>query len=414
MRLAIELTWKHYLFAALGVSTLFLQGCGTLKQYQPLPEQLEAKVQMPGFQDVRSWADVHSKALELSAAESIDQERRANHGQPRSEMAALALSGGGSDGAFGAGFLCGWTKTGTRPDFKVVTGISTGSLIAPFAFLGPAYDKRLERVYTTITEDQIYKQHSLFSIFLALIRLQTLPSLATNEPLGRLIDKEIDMTMLNKIAVEHKKGRRLLVGTTQFNAQRLVIWNMGEIAAIGGPAALQLFRKILLASSSIPVTFPPQYFTVQVAGKIYEEMHVDGGIEAQVMLYENAILPFSKAVSMNHRVSRPRKLYIIRNERIYPEWENVKPALKYMAVRSIDSLTKSQGIGDLFRLYTYALRDHIDYNLTYIPDNFKESEDHPFDNAYMRKVFKLGYNMGKSKQPLQHYPPGFDPNVSYP
>jgi hypothetical protein len=396
------------------VSALFLVGCGSLRQYHPLPETLENKVQMPGFHDVRAWADEHSKGLEASATQSVDQERAANHGELKPEMTALALSGGGSDGAFGAGFLCGWTKNGTRPHFKVVTGISTGSLIAPFAFLGSSYDARLERVYTTISAEKIYKPYSMFSIFMSLIHLQSLPSLASNEPLGNLIAKEIDEDMLKKIAAEHRKGRRLLVGTTQFNAQRLVIWNMGEIASVGTPAALQLFRKILLASSSIPVTFPPQYLTVEAEGKQYEEMHVDGGIEAQVMLYENAILPFSKAVGKQQRVSRPRKLYIIRNEKIYPEWENVKPQLKFMAVRSIDSLTKSQGIGDLFRLYTYALRDKIEYNLVFIPDNFKELEDKPFDNAYMRKVFKLGYDMGKSKQALRHYPPGFDPAVNYP
>ncbi len=393
----------------LSVMVILLSGCSSLKQYNALPEHLENQVQMPGFKNVRAWSDEHSRGLENSAIESIKQEQNANHGKLSPEMAALALSGGGSDGAFGAGFLCGWTKTGARPHFKVVTGISTGALIAPFAFLGPSYDAKLQRVYTNISEDQIYKQYSIFSIFMSIIKLQSLPSVATNEPISKLIKKEIDMDMLRKIAIEHKKGRRLLIGTTQFNAQRLVIWNMGQLATYNTPAALALFHKILLASAAIPVTFPPEYFQVEAGGKLYDEMHVDGGIEAQVMLYENAVLPFSKAVGSNHRVQRPRKLYIIRNEKIYPEWKNVKPQLKDIAIRSIDSLIKSQGIGDLFRLYAYSLRDNIEYNLVFIPDNFTETEPHPFDNAYMRKVFKLGFTMGKSKEPLRHTPPGFDP-----
>lgn len=402
------------MLVGLTLSAAFLQGCGTIHRYTPLPEQYENQVQMPGFKDVRVWSDVHSKTLEDSAVQSLQQERVANHGQLTPEMNALALSGGGSDGAFGAGFLCGWTEKGTRPQFKVVTGISTGSLIAPFAFLGSSYDAQLKRVYTTISPDQIYKPYSLFSIFLSLIHLKALPSMASNQPLADLIAKEVDMNMLRKIAAEHNKGRRLLVGTTQFDAQRLVIWNMGAIANVGTPAALDLFRKVLLASSSIPVSFPPQYFKVEANHKQYDEMHVDGGVEAQVMLYENAILPFSHENSKRAHAARPRKLYIIRNEKVYPEWVDVKPTLTGMAVRSIDSLTKSQGIGDLFRLYTYAQRDKIEYNLAFIPSSFRVVEQKPFDNAYMRQVFKLGYEMGKSNQPLSHYPPEFDPSVTYP
>lgn len=392
----------------LSMLMILLSGCSSLKQYNALPENLENQVEMPGFKDVRAWADKPSQHLENSARESVAQERNANHGQLMPVMSALALSGGGSDGAFGAGYLCGWTKTGARPQFKLVTGISTGALIAPFAFLGPSYDAQLKRVYTTMSEDQIYKPYSIFSIVTSLIKLQTLPSLATNEPLRELIKKEINMDMLRKIAAEHKKGRRLLVGTTQFNAQRLVIWNMGQLATYNTPAALDLFHKILLSSAAIPVTFPPEYFRVEADGKLYDEMHVDGGIEVQVMLYENAVLPFSKAIDLRHRVQRAKKLYIIRNEKIYPEWQKVTPTLKNMAVRSIDSLIKSQGIGDLYRLYAYSLRDKIEYNLVFIPASFKETEDHPFDNAYMRKVFQLGYTMGKSNKPLPHTPPDYD------
>ena len=400
---------KSLLFLAITITAALTQGCGSIKHYQPLPNNLESKVEMPGFRDVRAWADEYSPSLENSAKEALAQEKVANHGKVLPELTALALSGGGSDGAFGAGFLCGWTKTGTRPHFKLVTGISTGSLIAPFAFLGPAYDAKLKHVYTTIDDDKIYKQYSLFSIFMSIINLESLPSMATNKPLGDLIAKEIDADFLRKIAAEHKKGRRLLMGTTQFNAQRLVIWNMGEIASANTPEALKLFHQIMLASASIPVSFPPQFFTVEAEGKIYEEMHVDGGIEAQVMLYENAILPFSQAGNMRHRVDRPRKLYIIRNEKIYPEWEKVEPHLKQMALRSIDSLTKSQGIGDLYRLYTYSLRDTMEYNLTFIPVSFKEHAKTPFSNEYMRKVFALGYSMGSSGKGWQHYPPGYDP-----
>jgi hypothetical protein len=139
-------------------------------------------------------------------------------------------------------------------------------------------------------------------------------------------------------------------------------------------------------------------------------MHVDGGVEAQVMLYENALLPFSTAERSGGRVDRTRKLYVIRNEKIYPEWQDVKPSLKYIALRSIDTLIKSQGLGDLYRLYAYTVRDKMEYNIIFIPATFSAKEESLFDNAYMRKVFALGYDLGSKGNAWSHYPPGYEPS----
>jgi hypothetical protein len=403
---------RRFLLATFCVHLLFIQGCASARHYDALPSQLESEVQVPGFHDIRAWGDAHSNSLTKSAQQSVIQERAAHQGKSLPEISALALSGGGSDGAFGAGFLCGWSKTGKRPQFKVVTGISTGALIAPFAFLGPTYDPELKKVYTTISDKTIYEPHNAFSILLSLLNVKALPSMASTEPLAKLIAQEVDLKMLRRIAAEHRRGRRLLVGTTQINAQRLVIWNMGAIANSGSPHALELFHKILLASASLPVSFNPQYFTVKAKNKLYEEMHVDGGVETQVMLYENAIIPFAKANPKTVEGTRPRKLYIIRNQKIYPEWQYVEPQLKYLALRSIDSLTKSQGIGDLFRLYTYAQRDKLQYHLVFIPKSFNEKEKTPFDNAYMRKLFTLGYKLGRGAQSWTQNPPEYNPLVA--
>ncbi len=391
------------------IDSFLLQACGTTTHYNVLPANLESQVEIPGFQDVRAWGDLPSKALEQSAVDSLHQEKAANHGQLLPVASALALSGGGSDGAFGAGFLCGWSAAGTRPSFKLVTGISTGALMAPFAFLGPSYDERLKKVYTTISDEKIYTQYSIFTNLLSIANISPLPSLASNAPLVKLVNEIVDEEMLRKIAAEHRKGRRLLIGTTQFDAQRMVIWNMGEIAASRSPQALTLFRKILLASSALPASFPPQFFKVKAAGKNYEEMHVDGGLEVQVMLYESALIPFSKAQGIRGSVNRPRTLYIIRNERIYADWEYVEPKTINIALRAISSLTKSQGVGDLYRLYTYAQRDHMDYNLTFVPKEFTEKAKTPFDQVYMRNLFDLGYKMGRSNSSWHKYPPGFVP-----
>lgn len=399
---------KWRLSLTVGMASL-LSGCAAIMPGLPtLPQHLEKDVTIAHMpRTIRDWADVPSQQLMKSAIESIQQERRANHGQLQPTIYALALSGGGSDGAFGAGFLCGWSASGTRPIFKLVTGISTGSLIAPFAFLGPSYDTKLHYVYTHIADKNIYTQNSYLSIILSLFHPNGTTSLADSKPLETLIATMIDEKMLQAIAAAHNQGRRLLVGTTQLNAQRLVIWNMGEIAKVGTPEALALFRKVLLASASLPASFPPQQFEVMADGKLYQEMHVDGGVEAQVMLFENAIKPFSPAGSVLTIKHRKRVLYIIRNESVYPAWADVKPQLQYITVRSLDSIIKSQGIGDLYRLYTYAQRDGDDYNLANIPRSFHAEAKSMFDQDYMRKLFDVGYQAAVKGYAWQHLPPEY-------
>ncbi|MFZ5447285.1 MAG: patatin-like phospholipase family protein [Thermodesulfobacteriota bacterium] len=393
-----------FLLAGLTVLGLLLQGCAILtRPYKPPPAVLENEVQIPGLPGVRAWGDEFSLSLEQSAIESLEQERAAHHGKLEEVVNVLALSGGGAEGAFGAGILCGWSQNGTRPRFKLVTGISTGALMAPFAFLGPAYDDRLKKAYTSISDKDIFQAHSPLAILLSLANLKALPSLADTRPLIHLVAEMIDTQVLREIAQEHLKGRRLLVGTTQLDAQRLVIWNMGAIAASGHPQALKLFRKIIVASAAIPGMFPPQYFDVEAGGEKFQEMHVDGGTRAQVMLYEAAIGRFVFSGQ------RPRRLFIIRNEQVYPEWKKVKPQLKYISTRAIDTLLKSQGVGDLFRLYVYAQRDKFDYNLAYIPADFTARPASPFDTAYMNRLFQLGYDLACCGFAWRKFPPGFEP-----
>lgn len=357
---------------------------------------------------MRGWGDSPSKALEMSAEQSFHQEMATTHGYIAPVINGLVLSGGGEDGAFGAGLLCGWTKSGTRPQFKVVTGISTGALIATFAFLGPAYDNHLRIAYTTVSDQDIYEQHSKFAIILSLANIRPLPSVADNKPLANLINRLITPQVLADVAKEQLKGRRLLVGTTQLYAERLVIWDMGAIATSGSPQALNIFRQVLLASASIPVSFPPQFFTVEAGGRKYSEMHVDGGVEAELMLFENALQPFSVQKKRLKGHPRTLHLYIIRNQKVHAEWQTVQPQLKYIAMRAIDSLIKSQGVADIYRLYAYAQRDQFDYNLAYIPVDFDVPSPTEFDNNYMRKLFERGYQMGLTGNPWHKYPPGFE------
>ena len=366
------------------------------------------QVQVDDLRGIRAWGDVYSESLEASAIESVKQELAASHGKLDPEAAYLALSGGGGDGAFGAGILCGWTEAGTRPQFKLVTGISTGALIAPFAFLGPEYDAKLKEAYTTISDKDIYKVPSKLKLLLNLGRIEAVASTA---PLAELLTHLIDDQMIQKIAAEHNKGRRLLVGTTQLDAQRQVIWNLGAIAASGHPDAPKLIRQVLRASASIPVAFQPVYIKVKAGGQEYDEMHVDGGVRAEVMLYEEALNLFTARKKLVHLMhERPRKLYIIRNAQVSPEYESIKPHIGDIGTRAISSLTKYQGVGDLYRIYVLAQRDGIDYNLAYIPLDFHPKRASEFDTKYMNEEFNLAYNLARSGYKWHKYPPGYEPS----
>ena len=293
----------RFIVLALLAALVFLsQGCMALQVRHPLPEHLLDQAQVADLPGIRAWGDTLSESLEQSAIESIRQEMAANHGKLEPEANFLALSGGGGDGAFGAGILCGWTEAGTRPRFKLVTGISTGALIAPFAFLGPEYDAKLKEAYTTISDKDIYTVPSMLKLVLNLGRIE---GVASTEPLAELLERLIDDKMIQAIAAEHNKGRRLLVGTTQLDAQRQVIWNMGAIAASGHPDAPKLFRQVLRASASIPVAFNPVYIKVKAGGQEYDEMHVDGGVRAEVMLYEEALNLFTTKKKLGSPDTRP-------------------------------------------------------------------------------------------------------------
>jgi len=401
----------HRLTVLLGLLAwvFVLPGCMALQVRQPLPEHLLDQAQVADLPGIRSWGDASSDSLEQSAIESIEQELAANHGQLEPEAHFLALSGGGGDGAFGAGILCGWTEAGTRPRFKLVTGISTGALIAPFAFLGPEYDAKLKQAYTTISDQDVYTVPSLLKL---LINLGRLEAVGSTKPLAHLLEQLIDDAMIQEIAAEHLKGRRLLVGTTQLDAQRQVIWNLGALAASRHPDAPKLFREVLRASASIPVAFTPVYLKVQAGGREYDEMHVDGGVRAEVMLYETALNLFTtrkKIMRLAKLPDRPRKIYIIRNAQVAPEYKSIKPHIADIGTRAITSLTKYQGVGDLYRIYVLAQRDGIDYNLAYIPVDFHPQRASEFDTKYMNEEFALAYNLARAGYNWSKYPPDFEP-----
>lgn len=376
-------------------AALVLAACaGSYELRDPVPASLVASSTIPGYSHIRYWGDDGS-AIDGRMVEEIAAQQRAS-GNTATDRYFLSVSGGGSNGAFGAGILFGWTASGTRPEFTVVTGISTGSLIAPFAFLGPPYDENLKAAYTAISGKDIYKKKGLLGIVGS-------ESAADNTPLRRLVERYVTDQMLADIAREHARGRRLLIGTTNLDAERPVVWDIGAIASSNVGTRKQLIQNILIASSSIPGLFPPLNIKVVADGKSYDEMHVDGGTSNQAFLF-----PSQFSVSQAARkagVKRSWTLYVIRNGKVSPEYSAVKPKLMAIVGKSISSLIKTQGIGDLYRMYANAQRDGMKFNAIWIPESFTKVEPEPFDRDFMRELFQVGYEMGRSGIPWAKHPP---------
>ncbi|MGO9603541.1 MAG: patatin-like phospholipase family protein [Candidatus Binataceae bacterium] len=378
--------------------------CFGYRREAPAPEDLTEHVTVLGIPNARFWADSQGAALAKEAEKALDRERTALAKQegwdgrlPPAHF--LAISGGSDDGSFGAGLICGWSDTATMPVFKLVTGVSTGAMIAPFAFLGPSYMGVLRTVYTKIGPADVLKRRGVHSAVFG-------EALADTTPLYGLITRYINEQALAQIAAEYNKGRLLLIGTASLDAQRPVIWNIGAIADSGRPGALELIRKVILGSASIPGAFPPIMIDLEADGHRYQEMNVDGGVVSQAFLYP---MDLGMRVDLRSKeLGRERHGYIIRNSRLDPEWASVNRRFLTISGRAIATMIHYIGYNDLVRIYNTAKHDGIDYNLAYIEPDFPNIKHEKFDPSYMNALFDLAYEKGRGGFPWRKAPPILD------
>ena len=381
------------------VLLLILTGCASVPERNPLPPEYTLDATIPGIPDARFWGDEWPtfaiERFEKFTVADFQREFDAVYDGPHHY---LAISGGGSNGAFGAGLLIGWTATGERPEFSMVTGVSTGALTAPFAFLGPDYDDQMKEVYTTTTTKDIATKRNPMDAAFG-------DSMTDTAPLRKLIAKYIDADMIDAIAREHKRGRRLFVGTVNLDAGRSVIWSVGAIASSDYPDKVELIHELLRASAAIPVAFPPVFISVEAEGKQYDEMHVDGGTGSQVFVYPAAA--DWRMITRKLKVHGKPQVYVIRNSFLDPDYQGMKRSVFPIATRTIDSLIRTQGVGDLYQIYALCQRDGNDFKLAYIPSDFTDKPTEGFDPVYMRKLLDHGYQMALEGYPWENAPPGF-------
>lgn len=392
----------------LAVISLLLAGCAAMRDF-PAPN-------LPPL----------ARLVETSSADhprrtGDDIILRAGSTVPDKPRNVLVLSSGAMNGAFPAGLLKGWTESGTRPHFDVVTGISTGALIAPFAFLGPEYDAELERAYTSLKADQIYRLRFLLA-------LPWSDALADSEPLRLRIKKEVTNEMLDRIAHEHRRGRRLYVGTTNLDTLQLVEWDMGAIAAGDDPQKLELFHEVLLASCAVPGFLPPIPINVNIDGKRYSELHADGNVSASLFVPSQMMpgadrcdveQPYQQTgleagMETQQQASQQAGLtnvYVIVAGKLIPERATVQRRLFHVSDVSLKGLIQSQMESDLQRVYLMTRLTGMQFHLAAIPQDLPtNSNSMSFDNHTMRQVFDAGRKFGEQDGPWMEAPPGIDPS----
>lgn len=329
---------------------------------------------IPGMPDARFWAD--SEADYKAAL-------------PSEPGPWLILSSGGSDGAFGAGLLNGLSEAGKRPEYTVVTGVSAGALIAPFAFAGARWDEAMHKAFTGITAADVFEAGN-----------STGESFVDSWPLRDFITKQITPDLMADIAAAHRAGRRLFIVTSDIDSERSVVWNVGAIAAHGGEDAKKLIVKVLLASASIPGGFPPVLIDVEAGGKHFQEMHVDGGLGGQFF-----VAPASLMASTSDYRLPATQLYIVINTGLQRDFKVVDRFAPTILTQSIGMAVPVDTSLMIDRSYVAAKRSGVEFNVATIPASFNAPSRGPFDPEYMKALFQVGSVQGKGATAFAATPP---------
>lgn len=374
---------RHFRFAVLyTVLALILAGCAAAPRVDYTPAK-DGTARVAGFSNVRVWADDKKSVVAAVRSDKM-------LGATGKTLSMLALSGGGSEGAYGAGFLKCWSKSGTRPRFTVVTGTSVGALIAPFAFLGSDYDPVIQRMFTSGETSNLIRFAGLAGLFGS--------GVAQVEPLRRLVDHYVNRSLLDAVAAQYKKGRRLIVVTTDLDSQRTALWDMGKIASYPGPQAVDLFRSVLLASASIPGVFPPEMIPVAANGHVYEEMHVDGSVTANLLVLPEALLTSPTAGRSNATVN----LYAIVNGKIAPDFEVSKRDIVHIFSRAYETALKVNTRTSLVATSEYAKQHGWSLYWTAISPDTPTSSPIAFDTGEMRNLFRTGCQQASKPSRWSH------------
>ncbi|MEL6767958.1 MAG: patatin-like phospholipase family protein [Pseudomonadota bacterium] len=390
--------------AALGLMLLTLASCASQPR-TPIPEEaiaLSAPYNIPGT--LRSWGDTLGDRSLAAVRAELTARTAATHAGAittgtRASETLLALSGGGADGAFGAGVLAGWSERGDRPVFDVVSGVSTGAIIGLFAFLGPDYDAVLREFYTAYSTEDLLEP-APFSA------LTGGAALSDTRAYNGLIERYIDDAVVAALAAESERGRTLLIGTTNLDAARPVIWNVTNIARTRHPEAITLIRDLIRASSAIPAVFPPVVIpSVAPGGEVFDELHVDGGATQQVMVFSPELSIREIDTALGLKIDRT--LYVMVNNALEKVYDPVDLGVLSIAGKAISSLIGGSSTGDLYKIFAITERDGVELRILAVPKSFDLEPREAFDTTYMRALYDLGRAIGQEGAHWASEPPNF-------
>lgn len=369
------------LSAAVLIGMLGLAGCASPDlERVPYTAAEAALADIPGMPHVRFYADTDAAVFDSFVPPATGGPQGASY---------LAMSGGGADGAYGAGFINGLTQSGRRPTFTIVSGISTGALMAPFVFLGPRYDQALAKLYTGGLGATLIKKVNIINGLFG-------NALVESDKLGHLVKENIDEQVMAEVAAEHRKGRRLFVATTNLDSQRPVVWDLGAIATSGSPDALALFRQVVTASASIPSLFPPRLVGVEAQGRAFKEMHVDGSTIQQIFVAPDAILYGDRP---SRSLANLKTLYVLLNNKVAPTFAVTANETFAVGARSLSTVLRREVQTNVQAANAYARRRGLAFNLAAIPGSYDDSAADSFDPDFMRQLFDYGVAAGKSASP---------------
>jgi hypothetical protein len=369
---------------------LALSGCAHLRH--AVPENFVGTAVVVGMPDIRYYTDKPDSfsMMRQCLVDSFKEEGESEYLVDGIKTYPMLIIGGGvSNSAYGIGLLKGWLEKSSRPVFKIVTGYSSGSIIAIATFSGKDYEDRLAKLFMSISTKDVIRQKGILNILFG-------NSLYSSTLFAKKIDEIMDENLIARIAQEHAKGRRLYVGTTDLDAQGFVIWDMGALASKGGQDAVKLFRKIVLASCSFPATLPPVYFQVEAGGRRYDEMHADGGVVGGIFYIDQLV----------DNLEFRTRVYVLNCCYMSPHSKQVEDNLTAITSRLIEIHTAAKMAGDTYRIYAFAKERDWDYNLAYIPEDFMPNQKEMFDQQEMHRLFKRGYDDAAVGYKWHKTPPG--------
>jgi predicted acylesterase/phospholipase RssA len=298
-------------------------------------------------------------------------------------LQALVLSGGGAGGAFGAGALVGLSRRHERPQYDLVTGVSTGALIAPFAFLGSEWDSQLTEAFTSGRGAQM-SVRGLLALPLGASRRSAV--------LTALVDHYVTPDLIRAVAKEADTGRLLWVATTDLDKEETVIWDLGAIAMRGGEPARKLFRDVVVASASIPGVFEPVLIHVEQAGRLYDEMHVDGNASASLFIAPAA----AYFALLDQRSLDGAHVYVLINGQIIDAPETTPFRLRPIVARTFSVALKHMSRAQVVALDQFAEKYRMSVRSTYLPFDFPQYSSADFRASTMRPLFEYGARCAQS------------------